>query len=190
MLDEWFLSDLRTLAAVVASTVLTYATIILYVRISGLRSFAKLSAFEFASTLAVGSILASAATSKSVTVVMAATAVGTLFLFDHLISVGRRRFGLGVVDNEPLLLVRNGAIIGPAMRRTQMTEDDLRGKLREANVLQLSSVRAVIMETTGDVTVLHGDDEVDEDLLSDVVDLRNETTGTVETSFNGFTKLD
>lgn len=31
------------------------------------------------------------------------------------------------------------------------------GKLREANVLDLSQVRAVILETTGDVSVLHGD---------------------------------
>ena len=30
-------------------------------------------------------------------------------------------------------------------------------KLREANVLDISEVRAVVLETTGDISVLHGE---------------------------------
>ena len=40
--------------------------------------------------------------------------------------------------------------------------------LREANALQLSQVRAVILEDTGDVSVLHGPEEVDDELLEGV----------------------
>ncbi|MDO6471263.1 YetF domain-containing protein [Maribacter sp. 1_MG-2023] len=38
-------------------------------------------------------------------------------------------------------------------------------KLREANVLQLSQVKAVIFETTGDISVLHSDKPIDIDAV-------------------------
>ena len=190
MLEKWFLSDWSTLGAVIGSTLLMYLLVIVYTRLAGLRSFAKLSGFEFASTLATGSILASTAVSKSVTLPMGAAAIGVLYLSDLAIGNLRRRFGFGAFDNEPLLLVFDKTIIGPAMARANMTEDDLRAKLREANVLDPSSVRAVIMETTGDVSVLHGNGEVHDDMLRDVVDLRSETSGTVETTYVAMRKLD
>lgn len=43
-----------------------------------------------------------------------------------------------------------------SLRKARMTVEDLRGKLREANVLERAEVRAVVLETTGDVSVLHG----------------------------------
>jgi uncharacterized membrane protein YcaP (DUF421 family) len=45
------------------------------------------------------------------------------------------------------------------LKKARVTEADLRSKLREANVLELSQVRAVIFECTGDIAVLHTKDE-------------------------------
>lgn len=45
------------------------------------------------------------------------------------------------------------------LAKAKMTVSDLHGKLREANVINYSQVRAVIAETTGDVSVLHCDDD-------------------------------
>jgi len=61
------------------------------------------------------------------------------------------------VQNSPVVLMRDGVIIHEALTYTRVAKDDLIAKLREANVLDLSQVRAVILETTGDVSVLHGD---------------------------------
>nr|WP_243405031.1 DUF421 domain-containing protein [Pelagivirga sediminicola] len=41
--------------------------------------------------------------------------------------------------------------------------------MREANALDLSPVRAVVLETTGSISVLHGD-HVDEALFKGVAD--------------------
>ena len=50
-----------------------------------------------------------------------------------------------------------------------MTEADLRAKLREANVLAMDEIRAVVMESTGDVSVLHGPPgSLSRELLRDV----------------------
>jgi len=61
-------------------------------------------------------------------------------------------------QNEPIILMRDGVICHEALSHTRVTESDLIAKLREANVLDFSEVRAVVLETTGDVSVLHGED--------------------------------
>jgi len=78
---------------------------------------------------------------------------------------------LTVIDNQPLLLMDGPKVRSDNLRRANMTEADLRAKLREANVTQLEQVQAVVMESTGDVSVLHGPPDAgspDEGLLRDV----------------------
>ena len=51
----------------------------------------------------------------------------------------------------------DGKVIDKALNVSRVAESDLFAKLREANVLELNQVRAVVLETTGDISVLHGD---------------------------------
>ena len=65
--------------------------------------------------------------------------------------------------------MKDGEIYYDNLKKARVTESDLRGKLREANVIQLSEVRAVVFETTGDVSVLHSADKKLEDwIIKDV----------------------
>jgi uncharacterized membrane protein YcaP (DUF421 family) len=76
-----------------------------------------------------------------------------------------------LVDNEPMLLMKNTKIIEKNLARAKVTHSDLRAKLREANVTQINQVQAVVMESTGDIAVLHHDDpdhELDDVLLEGV----------------------
>jgi uncharacterized membrane protein YcaP (DUF421 family) len=45
------------------------------------------------------------------------------------------------------------------MRKARVSESDLRSKLREANITRLSQIKAVVFETTGDISILHADGE-------------------------------
>ncbi|MDZ7755806.1 YetF domain-containing protein [Rhodohalobacter sp.] len=57
------------------------------------------------------------------------------------------------------------------MKTARVTREDLLAKLREANVTQFSQIKAVIMETTGDISVLHHQDtdhEIDKELFEGV----------------------
>ena len=62
-----------------------------------------------------------------------------------------------LMQNRPVVLMHNGEIIDKALAETREARNDLIAKLREANVLDFSQVRAVILATTGDISVLHGD---------------------------------
>ena len=59
------------------------------------------------------------------------------------------------------------------LNKTRVTENDLYAKMREANVLQLKEVKLAILEVTGDVSILHGDKQVDDQLLSGVEGFEN-----------------
>ncbi len=75
-----------------------------------------------------------------------------------------------MIDNRPLLLMVGREMLDDNLRQARVTADDLRSKLREANVLNYDQLRAVVLEQTGDVSVLHGDADIDPDLLTDVRD--------------------
>ncbi len=71
-----------------------------------------------------------------------------------------------LVDTRPPLLME---VLCDNLRRANMTEADLRAKLREANVTRLEQVRAIVMESTGDVSVLHAPPDappIDKSLLA------------------------
>lgn len=158
------------LGLVVVSSALMLVGIIAVVRVIGLRSFSKMSSFDFAVTVATGSLLASVALSQSA-LVDGVVAVATLLGVQALIAVGRQRIGLTrVVDNKPLLLMAGPEVLHENLRQARITTGDLRAKLRENGVLHTDQVRYVVLETTGNVSVLHGDGPIDRSLLDDVTD--------------------
>ena len=59
-----------------------------------------------------------------------------------------------VNENEPLLLMRDGDYIEGAMRRGRVTHDDLRAKIRAADLSGPREVSLMILETTGDISIL------------------------------------
>jgi uncharacterized membrane protein YcaP (DUF421 family) len=145
-----------------------YVFVIGATRLTGLRSFSKMSAFDFAMTVAIGSLIASAASGQA-SLATVLVGVGVLYLLQFVVALGRRRGLLvGAVDNAPLLLMEGDRVLHDNLREARITLDDLHGRLREANVLDYTSIRAVVLETTGDVSVLHGPSQLDAQLLQGV----------------------
>ena len=135
--------------------------VVLLVRINGLRSFSKMTSFDFVMTVAVGSLLAGV--SQSTTwraTVQSISAMAALFLVQYLTARLRKASDSfeAVTQNRPIVLMRDGKMLEEALTETRVTKSDLIAKLRESNVLDFSEVRAVILETTGDISVLHGEE--------------------------------
>ena len=64
-----------------------------------------------------------------------------------------------LLTNAPVMLMYEGEILYENLEKTNVGEDDLIAKLREANALNFSEVKAVILESTGDMSVLHSKDD-------------------------------
>lgn len=159
LFSTWFGASWGALLMAALSAVVIFLAVVAYARIVGLRSFAKMSSVDFAGTIAIGSAIATASLSKSVPVAQGATAIGALFAVQWGLSTLRQRSprAADALDNQPILLMRHGELLEDNLRRAGVAVDDVRSKLREANVIELREVRAMVFETTGDVTVLHAD---------------------------------
>ena len=179
-MKDWIITSFDIVIPTIVSAILIYTLIIIYTRIFGLRSFSKMSSFDFAMTIAVGSLLASTIVTKSTTVMQGGVALFSLYFLQTAIAFLRRKLSWfsKAVDNQPILLMHGEHILRDNLRKAYLSETDLQAKLREANVLNYQQVKAVVFETTGDISVLHADSDVrlDPSLLKGVkgVDLLKE----------------
>ena len=146
--------------------------VVVCVRVIGLRAFSKMTSFDFVTTVAIGSLLAGCvqATDWSA-LVQALIAIAALLGIQYAVSRTRshRDDFEGVIGNTPALLMRDGEFLESALHRTRTTRSDVIAKLREANVLNFGEIRAVVLESTGDISVLHG--ECLDDVLLDGVEV-------------------
>ncbi len=169
----WLTTSWTAILMVIISSIGIYIAVIFFTRLSGLRSFSKMSSFDFAMTVAVGSLVASAILTNDPPLSQAVIALGALYALQIGIAKLRGISPLvdNLVDNQPILLMRGAQILDENLKSTKVTHDDLRAKLREANVTDFSQIKAVVLETTGDISVLHTRDSsqvLDDDLLSNV----------------------
>lgn len=141
----------------VASAVGIYLALVLYTRLAGLRSFSKMSSFDFAMTVAIGSLIATTILTPDPPLLQAVVALAVLYVIQTVVAQWRISSPTvrHLMDNEPLLIMKGDQVLEDAMKEARITRADLMAKLREANVLRLDQGRAVVVETTGDVSVLH-----------------------------------
>lgn len=172
----WLFNDPNEIGIIILTTILVYVAVIVLTRLAGLRTFAKMSSFDFAITIAIGSLIASTMLIEDQSVVLGITGLITLVGLQTIVARLRKKSSLfdQAVTNTPVLLMREDRIIRKNLDANRMTEADLYEKLREANITNKNQILAVVLETTGDVSVLKKNKEGDvlqEDLLSYVAEI-------------------
>ena len=156
------------LVSLVPSAVGIYLAVILLTRLTGVRALAKMSSFDFAATVAVGSTVASVALGSS-PLASGVVALGLLYGMQYLVATLRRRNLLGgAVDNSPILLMARTEVLDANLRHARVSRAELWSQLRQAGVVRRDQVHAVVMETTGDISVLRAGERFDPELLEGV----------------------
>lgn len=150
-----FFDDWLGLARVVIVGTSAYVALVALLRISGKRTLAKLNAFDFVVTVALGSTLATVLLSSSVALVEGVTALALLVGLQYLVawaSVRSRRVER-LVKSEPVLVYRHGFLL-EAMRRERVTADELTQAARAQGHSDLSTVSAIVLENDGNLSTL------------------------------------
>ena len=156
-MENWVFATLPILAKVLLTVVAIFSLVILITRISGLRTFAKMSNIDFASTIAIGSILATVVMHPDQSILKGAVALAGVVTFQSIFSLVARKsdYLRKILSNEPILLMYNGKILHDNLASANVSTDELIAKLREANTIDFDQVLAVVLETTGDMSVMH-----------------------------------
>lgn len=156
---DWIYSSDDPLFHTLIGCAIIFVVIIVLTRIIGLRAFAKFTAYDFAFTVAIGSIISSILTSNT-SLAHGSIAIAGLLMITFTFSYLQRKFSLlnKIISNAPLLLMDGSTILHENLTFSRIEEEQLISKLREANVLNFDQVFAVVLESTGDISVLHASD--------------------------------
>ena len=171
--QTWFSINWQQVVGIALSVIGFYFCLILFTRIVGLRSFSKLSSYDLAMTVGIGSILASTVLSKSTSLLQGVFAIGILFTLQAVLSIIRRKFKpfKALIDNQPIILMANGAYLYDNLKEAKLSENDIKQILRKNGIKSKSEVFAVIMETTADISVIKSSDtSPDWSLFDDIRD--------------------
>lgn len=164
----WFSNWSELLRILIVGTA-AYATLVVVLRSSGKRTLAKLNAFDFVVTVALGSTLATIFLDKKVSWAEGAAALGTLALLQLVVAATTSRFGgRPVVTAEPTLLAEDGVLLGDAIKEQRLTEAEVRQAIRSSGVGALALVGAAVLESDGTISVISRQQAGDRSALCDV----------------------
>lgn len=157
--ETWLSIEWQQVVGIAITALGLYLALILFTRVMGLRSFSKLSSYDFAMTVAIGSVLASTILTDSPSLSQGLIAVAVLFLIQGTISLIRRKVKplKSLIDNQAIILMAHGEYFCDNLEEANLTKSDVQEVLRKNGLKSKSEVFAVIMETTGDMSVIKND---------------------------------
>jgi uncharacterized membrane protein YcaP (DUF421 family) len=154
---------------VVAKTLLLYVTAVACFRVGERRTLAEMSAFDFVAAVAAGAIVGRVPNAHDAGYLAGAATLITLLLAHRLTARLRYRpLFTRLIDHPPRLLVADSKVLDDELRRCGLTRRDLYGLLRQHGVGELASVRFVVLEQRGQVSVVRRGASTDAELLSDL----------------------
>ncbi|MGH9162653.1 MAG: DUF421 domain-containing protein [Vicinamibacteraceae bacterium] len=135
----------------------TYALLLVIFRISGKRSLAQITTFDFVWLLIISEATQQALIGNDASVTGSAIVVGTLVLIDLCLSGLKNRYPAvdRILDSTPLVIIDNGRIHHDRMRRERISLDDVEAAARiHANIEGLDQIKYAIVERSGGISII------------------------------------
>ncbi|MDO5738776.1 MAG: DUF421 domain-containing protein [Ornithinimicrobium sp.] len=157
MQDLWYYLGIPPLAAlaVVISTVLLYASFIFLSRLLGQRVLARLSGFDLLVVIVFGAVIGRAILGHIPTLAGGLVAMVTLLALEASIGqITKNSLMERMVNNRPVLLMAGDQFVAEEMHRCHVTVAQVRSQLRRSGIRAHDEVAAVILEPTGELSVL------------------------------------
>ena len=128
---------------------------IVCIRIAGRRTFAQYSPLDIIVALIVGSNISRIMTGKA-DVIPSGSATLLLVVLHRLLAIGAMRWGAlaWLVKSRPVRLVADGQVDEQALKRANLSHDDLHEAIRLEQVDDPSELRSATLEGSGKVSVI------------------------------------
>lgn len=154
-MKELLFKDWESIWHVSVCAVLAYFVLFLFIRISGKRTLAKLTAFDFVVTVTLGSTLSSIILAK-VTVAEGSVALAIIIALQYLLAWTARESKTleKVINSKPTMVFYRGTFLEDAMQKEVLTHEEIYAEIRKYRMLDIDEVEAVVMELNGELTVI------------------------------------
>jgi uncharacterized membrane protein YcaP (DUF421 family) len=139
-----------------ARAIVIYFIALLFIRISGRRTFGKKSSFDNVIGIILGAVLSRAVVGASpfLPTVVASLALVLIHRMLGMLSIYSEKLS-HIIKGQSMVLYKNGKIDRDNLKASLMSEDDLMSDLRlKGSTTNLNDVAEIDMETTGEVSVV------------------------------------
>ncbi len=160
-MHEWFFRDVTGLIRVMMCALLTYISVVAFVRITGKRSTSQLNNFDWVVTVAIGSIVGSTIVISDLPLLEGILAIASLLIIQFAVtktSLYAPAFS-HLVRASPTILFYQGHFVSEAMVKERVTEQEILAAMRESGVHSLADVEAVVLESDARFSILRRQQE-------------------------------
>lgn len=143
--------------AVLIRTIILFVSISLAVRLMGRRTVGELQTSELVTTLLLSDLAAVPMQEIGIPLLGGILPIAVLVVMEITLSCLTVRFGRfnRAVNGRPMVVVCDGVPDRQVLRKLRMTNEDLFESLRKKDVFDIEDVRYAIVETDGQLSVLH-----------------------------------
>ncbi len=153
---SFFWDGWAPLIRIVVVGTLGYSWLVLLLRMSGQRTFARMTPFDFVITVTLGSAFGRVLTATEVSLSEAALTFAVLVVLQWVFAFLRQQPLISrALNRDPSLLYHDGRVIEGAMRRHRLNEEDLLSAVRSKGMRALTEAEAIILENDGTFSVIN-----------------------------------
>lgn len=153
--SSWWFTSPGLVGPAAAKAAVMYLTALLGLRVAHRRTLAQWTAIDFAAAVAVGAIVGRTAVASTQPLVIGVVALLTILVAHAAVTYGRYLPWIAkLTDHRVRILVEHGQVRHRQLLICGLTESDLLAHLRQQGVHSLSSLRYVLYETKGDLTLV------------------------------------
>jgi uncharacterized membrane protein YcaP (DUF421 family) len=168
-MKDLLFKDWESIWHVAVCAIIAYFVLFFFIRISGKRTLAKLTAFDFVVTVTLGSTLSSMILAK-VTLAEGAVALIIIILLQYLLAWSAKESKVleKAINSSPTLVFYQGKFLQDAMDKEVLTREEIFAEIRKYRLLDVDDVEAVVMELNGELTVIKKSAGVSHSSLEDI----------------------
>lgn len=136
---------------------LVYVVVLLLLRLTGKRTLAQITSFDFVLLLIISEATQQALIGEDNSMINAAIVVATLIGLNIVMSLLKQRYKWvdRMLDDIPLVIVADGKPLKDRMYKARVDEDDVLDAARENHGLErMEQIRHAILERDGEISII------------------------------------
>ncbi|HET6536698.1 MAG TPA: YetF domain-containing protein [Sphingopyxis sp.] len=141
----------------------------LLLRLLGKRELTQVTPFELVLLIVMGDLVQQGITHNDLSLTGSTLAISTIAFWALALSwiTYLSPWAERLLDGVPRVLIQNGQIVSPNMRRDRITRTELETEMRMAGIAKISDVAYAIMEPHGKISFIRADGDQSSSLEKD-----------------------
>ncbi len=155
---------------VILSAVGIYIAFMILTRLFGSRVLTSMSGSDAVVIIMFGAVAGRVIIGHPPSLLAGILGLATLMALEAIFGEARKKFGWSrILDRRPILLMFNGEFVSAGMHVAHMADSDIYSAMRRSGVGARAEVGAMILEPTGDISVIRRGQAIDRDVLSSAI---------------------